>query len=253
MGLGNNRLFSNEECDECNHKFGREIDSDLVTYLGIERVINNKMDLQTHKVKIRGKKSYIKRDKGVVIINSDWEANPSVKVAVHDGKMHTTILYPPFRPLNICKALARIALFCMPKENLEKNQQVWEYFQGKIKFPLRVLTYYIPGLNAAPAVHILVKKNMLSNEPSSVISLYYGNFLLMLPFLKDDEVYTKICDIQKPKVIGNHLVVVSDKLEKGKTITFVLNTTGTLIGENISKDKKIIDKLIGSDIYDISE
>jgi hypothetical protein len=251
IGLGNNRLFSNIECNECNQKYGEIIDNDLVKYLEIERAINRKIDLQIHKLKNPGKKSYIKRDKGIVIINSDWEKNPSIKVTEKDGKGYTTIQYPPFRPLNICKALARIALFCIPEKDLIKNQQIWKYFHGKIELPLSVLTYYVPRLNAAAAVHILTKSNMFSNEPSSMISLFYGNFILILPFSKEGEKYTKILNIEKPKIHENHLIIESDGVVKDRTITFVSNMT--LIGKNIDKDKKKIDELIGSEIYDISD
>ncbi len=36
--LGNKGLVSNEECDECNHRFGKGIEKDLISYLDVYRV-----------------------------------------------------------------------------------------------------------------------------------------------------------------------------------------------------------------------
>jgi hypothetical protein len=112
--LGNKRLISLEECDECNTYFSKELDDSLAKYLQPYRTL----------FFIKGKKgppSYKTDDKTARIDPVDGRLRISgeeekVFSKGQNGDLEMFLHRQPYRPLSVFKAFVKIALSILPSE-----------------------------------------------------------------------------------------------------------------------------------------
>lgn len=133
FSLGNKRLLSYVECDECNSLFSK-FENDINNYLGINKIrFSNKQ----HKLKPPRKNVTIfRKDNG---LNTDFNtSNKPIKLLVEDNHLSMQFKTHSYSLLNIWKLLAKIALSSMP-ESETKN------YSGLIKFLFDDCNYIRPS------------------------------------------------------------------------------------------------------------
>lgn len=192
--LGNKVLFSNEECDECNHYFGI-LENDLGNYLHFWRTASMQ----------RGKKGVPKYKNGLFSMGSSKNGRLLVqetignnKVLFDDGSKTITIqgTQKPYVPINVYKTFVKMALSLIPKDELINFEDtiIWlqdKEFKIKPKTKLILIEQFIPGPNPYPQIQMLAfsrKDNSTKAVPYYTFVLCYSNFVFQIyvPFCKLD-------------------------------------------------------------------
>ncbi|MFN4149306.1 MAG: HNH endonuclease [Candidatus Sericytochromatia bacterium] len=120
--LGNNILFSDYECFDCNHKFGEELENDLGKFLGdINRILGNlKGKSGVPKYKSKDKKSIIQRDGNVLITVANIVDSPDEKEKYYfdNNVMELFGEKQSYKPIAVYKCLVKIFLTLLPQEEM---------------------------------------------------------------------------------------------------------------------------------------
>jgi hypothetical protein len=190
--LGNLYLLSDFECDNCNALFGK-YENDLAYSLGMNRTINV----------IRGKEKvphFHSPNDAVTARINDFYGTKSTFISrkdtsVEDFKIdmvtgHTEVIYDkkPYRPINVYKVLLKIALSVISDEDVPYYSQLVGFLQKKEYDPLmgeyaKAYYYTMPAdlRMSKPVVILFRKRASESLLPVHCLSLYFKNFLYVLP------------------------------------------------------------------------
>lgn len=138
--LGNAFLISDFECDRCNNNFSRYED-DLMKYLGLSRTLS----------KVRGRKlnpGFVSKDikaSKEIIFNSEKvlkieNKGPLKKILFDRATLQQSIEYtkPPYIPINVFKALYKMALSIVPSDEMGDYYLGFEFL--KHNFPINFKT-----------------------------------------------------------------------------------------------------------------
>jgi len=112
--LGNKGLILNEECDDCNERFGNTIEQDLISYFNFHRVfwaIKGKNGVP----KISFKNGYFERKENKFVIG--YKPGPS-EGAFKDLKEVTLVSHDRIATVNIYKSLCKIAISVIDADKL---------------------------------------------------------------------------------------------------------------------------------------
>lgn len=181
--LGNHKLLSREECDDCN-KLGSSFEDDLAKHLSVSRAMS----------RLRAKEGDVKHrfGKNPSSIESDSKNN---RVIVHrtigDTSLQTrrtpsgiqyVVKVPGHRPMNVVKALARIGFMLAPEKVLAELDHVRRWLRGEL--PWASPSYdqaFIPGPGMT-LVRVLLDKHETPGpgEPHFSLSVAYGCDVLVL-------------------------------------------------------------------------
>ena len=192
--LGNRSLFSNEECDECN-KLGSRLEDDLAKFLSLPRAISRLPARKgTAKLRHPNEQSFIKSDAQNNIVNFHLPSDDeSIRFEDNgDGTIDVEVAIPSYRPINVAKALARMALFPM-----ERNANGFEFLRSWVIgaaewFPVDIYTLHIPGSGYRITMLKLDRYTRSGDELNVRVSLLYSSFLVTFaipldsPELPDD-------------------------------------------------------------------
>ena len=198
--LGNRFLIYDQECDECNGIFGR-YENDLANYLGIRRTVQ----------KVHGKKIPVYKSKFDEIVarfekKSDDGDYLSIKRSEADNDNFEfdkannwlCIKYTKnsYIPLNVFKALMRIALAIMPENELKNYSFALDFLRtsehdNKFKGFGIVHTYTLPLLTFSfekPSSILFRKKNPEDALFTHLFVICFMNyeFQLFVPFHDSD-------------------------------------------------------------------
>lgn len=145
--FGNRTLFSNEECDVCNEA-ASALENDLANMLVVERAMARSRS-RKGSVKFRppNRESFIESGVGSNTVTVSRQVDENVIDIRHTepGHFEMTIATPGFRPLNVMKALARMALFVMPRDTFVANSHLLRWTRGEEEWLPRFHRAFIPG------------------------------------------------------------------------------------------------------------
>lgn len=145
--FGNRTLFSWEECDGCNAD-GSVLENDLANFLAVERAMA-RMRSRKGSVKYRqpGRRSYIESsvDSNVVTVSRDVDENVIDVRPVDEQSFQMIVETPPFRPVNVAKALGRMALFALDRAAIANWNHVLQWVRGQQAWLPVVHRAFIPG------------------------------------------------------------------------------------------------------------
>lgn len=205
--MGNNYVISNYECDSCNKIFGI-YENDLASFIGLRAYLVTSNELK------KKKKLKLPNNNGGVYRSKNWnvlvDPNNETFELLEDGKTQRCKLSKkPFKPLNVCKALAKIALSLLNDEASSQFQKTYRFLisdeldNDEIvqKFAKLSLLYigdlYLP----CPIVFTYRKKEGLEDleeqngiiYPHKTFIIYWNQFCfqIMLPFDIDDNKITQ--------------------------------------------------------------
>jgi hypothetical protein len=133
--LGNRWLTTDDECDACNDRFGKDYENDLGRMtLPMRAMTRSRTKSGTAKLKPKADagKSFIGGGPqfGALRLNMDFD-DPSVSMSFGDARrMAIRVAAPSFRPARAAKALARIAWQALPRERRSAHEPLREWLNG---------------------------------------------------------------------------------------------------------------------------
>lgn len=210
--LGNQFVKLNEECDECNEYFGREIEPHLVEMLAIQRAfLGTTSRGNIPKLKFSNGQ-ILSRENGLVVISSQdiqEDENGALKCILTSN--YNLI------PVNAYRALAKIALSVISEEHLPslKNTVKWvrEGYDNGVCLP-RIATnivYLAPEDSAQ--ITLYIRKEVSSTLPHVVCEFRLGCYIYVytLPFSEeDDSALTGFFEQEEFKAVFKHYKAVGD-------------------------------------------
>jgi len=138
--IGNKSLFSHYECDDCNGRFGRDLETHLASFMHLNHTMFG----------VIGKNGYpkFKLTNGSEIVNDgsfiDWQDIPQENLSYDEAlrKLTATEKVPAFIPQNVYKALVKMALTIMPAEELKTFKDTISWLSA----PLTDIQFSTPHL-----------------------------------------------------------------------------------------------------------
>lgn len=209
--VNNHTLFSYYECDSCNSKFARTIETHMADYMNPSHTISQ----------VRGKKGVPSVRKGGEKSRIDFKANV-LKVESHEGEreifeideLNNTVNLKAIRstyiPIAIYKCLTKMALTIIDESELINYEDTLEWINEEkhddSRFrltDLKCIFSFTPGPLPYEFTTCTVfkrKDNHIDNVPYMIFLLAYGNytFQIYLPMSKKDEGEINFISIPTP-------------------------------------------------------
>jgi len=188
--IGNKEFKSDEECDNCNLKFGR-YENDLANFLGIIRTLSmSKGQEGIPTFKNPDKKLTIRdsgRRKNLIEIISEGNDIDHLKIDEKNKKITIEAIKASYKPINVYKSLLKVALALIPVEELDNYKKSMKVlmtnkFDDKLKGNpfMRLLGYFVPGIPVTKPIAFLWKKRSESlndDIPFRVLSIYFQTYI----------------------------------------------------------------------------
>lgn len=177
----NRTLFSTIECDTCNGMPGSVYENDLVNMFSVDRVMS----------RIRSRKGHVKlhrKDQKTQIISD--AVNNTVAFEKHDGESElfdiqeinsdtiaVSVDVPSHKPINACKALARMSMFVIDDSEILKYNHIIEWLRNDQFYKSVIHHIFVPGAGMKNVTFKLFKteNNML---PPLVVLFAFGTTML---------------------------------------------------------------------------
>lgn len=193
--LGNKSIVLFEECDNCNSKFSKSIESDIVTYLSIFRTVYNIKGKSGSK-KFKGKNFKLTNDEKVLIELTKGNT-PDINKSSHKLKLESghSIVHQ-----NIYKALCKFYISTIPSSELTKFTKTIEWINGDYKSLIlpdvaEIITY--KSFTTHPKLTIYTRKNNNYLIPYAVGEFNFTckKFVFIVPFSSmDNKTFTRKAD-----------------------------------------------------------
>jgi len=184
--LGNRHLLSDSECDTCNERFSA-FENDLASYLGAKRALNRaraKSKIPTFKsqgatVTVQNEEFYGVKD-GMAI--SRKSANDETFTYDREtGTLEIKYFKQPYVPLNVYKALVKIAMSVMPERHLDDYAALLALLlsddANELAAYATVAIFTVPHSVTKPVCHIFQKANAASKACTHVLMLHFLNYV----------------------------------------------------------------------------
>lgn len=191
--IENINLFSNYECDECNKKFGDTIESDFSNYLfpgKIASCLLGKKGTITYKFNDNNR---------IDVKNGIWniKTDGSVKLVeeIDEHTLQFNIKRQPYVPINVYKALVKMALTIMPETEIEFFEDTIRWLQNDKTtiedcFGQSVISQFFPSVEKFPFIKASLFKRKGDTEitPAYQFLLCFSNyyFQIVVPCFKKD-------------------------------------------------------------------
>lgn len=196
--LGNKNLICWEECDDCNHRFGKTIEHDIADRFRFDiilRGIKGKDGIPT--MKSEGVTIYndtstrntLGRDTLVLKVNRDFPNSRDPKDLVQFVSQQASFSCTSFVPQNLYKCFCKYVLSLVDSSCLP-------YFKSTIDWINEPLTphrlppiwhYQVP-MNDSPSLVIMLRKNYRDDIPFcwAIISIAGTQYMFIVPFCSLD-------------------------------------------------------------------
>lgn len=185
--LGNNEIFSYDECNSCNRFFGNGYDDDLSKYLGGRRTLSQicgKKGIPSYKTK-HGLSRIDKKEDGITMISSDGdeiasldEGSNTVEIKIHQQ---------PYSPLGVYKSLVKMAVALalqdiIPLLDTTRQWLMRDDFDEYLYFTPFMIDSFIPGPGPMrnQLFAMLLKRSEEANIPSLVFWLSVSNYYFQI-------------------------------------------------------------------------
>jgi len=203
--LGNKTIVLNEECDDCNEKFGSNIENDFIQYLDIYRVF----------FKVKGKKGIpkLKYNNGAVVTSIEKKDIPkndltilndteNLMVIISQNIEHNketgelTVLLESnnkLKEVNIYKTLCKYALSIIDSNELKYFEKTidWINTNDEQKIDLPKIAHLIanPMYVDTPILSLYIRKNNDYTHPHVLAEFKFKSliFVYILPFSSKDK------------------------------------------------------------------
>lgn len=238
--LGNNALFSLEECKDCNKSFGATIENALSSYYQYYRAAEHRLSRKGNPLTAKGFNYETTTDGGLRIFQqqpmenalSVGEKLPKEGLLVHLHNREPVVLH------DIYRVLCKYVIACLPGELIPAFKDTVKWIRGDKHPPRGVLppVYRIENLEKIdkPSLCVYVRRDAKKNLPYCVGELRFMEnlYIYALPYCKGydvmnsylakplshfvkkrypDQTFTvqNYCD-DEPKMITNHVKIEGD-------------------------------------------
>lgn len=176
--FGNRSLFSLEECDDCNQN-GSLLENDLVSFLSVPRAMSRIPGKKgMPKLRLPPSPSYIQSNRQsneVRFFVPDGDEGITI-TDNNEGTLNAVVKIPRYSPLNVAKALFRMAFF-----GLHQTHSEFEFIRSWLGgdttlFPIPLFLVTIPG-GGYNQVRLMVHKFILGQYCVMRVGFLYSNFL----------------------------------------------------------------------------
>lgn len=212
-GIGNKRLISHNECDECNKRFGDKFEDDFCKYIqpfritsqifGKKSYIKHKDDKSGHRIEIQKSKPIIPEfNIDLKMLIQDEKNKEFVKIDKDSGEMTIAIKRQKYIPINVYKALMKMAISIMPKEeivNFAYSVAVLMVDEDS-RIPTIGFLEFISGINPFKGISVRLFKRKENAEevfPYMIFLLSFGNFSIQIPIWSNTEFKSEFSKIKK--------------------------------------------------------
>ena len=243
--LGNKSLFTNWECDTCNHHFGTGIENDLGAYTKPDRTFGRipGKKKKVPSLKQHGSTDYPWRvdvDRASFRI-SDYEHDPMIDIVRERNQIRLVVTRDAYTPLAVIKAFVRIGLTLIPPNELPHFPDALRWIMdsdhtgpGPRRIPATLTFQPGPMPNDVTVAAVLRRKQVVSNVPYAFVVLAYGNVqyqVCMPSAAKDSQLMGAPLDMPSLKMT----TFVLDRAVHGQPHTAPLDlfSTGPVRGERV--------------------
>lgn len=188
--LGNDYVFCNEECDECNHGFVNKIEKDLDNYYRVARSLDSHTNHNGKKIKVDGSNFSISNDgemplltyKGKIELNNIGDNG--IEISLEDNT--------PVDVSNIYKCLAKFVISSIPSSYLFAFKRTIEWITGKLNPRYLPPLYRNESINnmERPVMAILIRKDKKKDIPYCIarIAFLSNYYLFAIPYCQPHDV-----------------------------------------------------------------
>ena len=241
--LGNENLYSNEECDECNHWFGKNIEPDIEHRFSVYRAIHRFKNRENNERITEGDNFVIDHGTLTFVKESAFgvktfsrSLNPG-DIIPPEGVMANLVGKDGCVHANVYRCIAKYVIACLPKDELHAFQNTieWVFKRKKPAHLPPMYRYEDASFVSRPLLRVFVRKDAKKDLPYCVavlraMDMVYccaipycqpldvGNSLLHIPmdiFVKKyyNDLRFKVEDfnIETPQIVVNHYILHSDK------------------------------------------
>ncbi len=174
--LGNKIYFSNEECDDCNEKFGNELENELAKYFNLNRVWRGVKGKKSEpKIKLKNDGDIVYKDGEGIRISANLEENKDYEIDEKNNLIKLHLAPVPLKPAKAILSILKSAWLFMSKETRESAKEILDYL-NKEKQKLEYYNINIPGTITHPSLYIY--KNISNiNSPKIIIRFDFQDMI----------------------------------------------------------------------------
>lgn len=184
--LGNNSIFTNHECDECNQFFGSTIENDLGNWIKPSRSfarIRGKTGVPSIKADRPGHRWRLDHD-ALGFHFKHFEGKTLCEVDEQEKRVTFNLQRDAFTPVAVLKAFIRIGLSLLPSEELSNFTHALSWVRDPdhtkpfvAQFPF--FYTFQPGPLSAEHLSIILmrRKSSITNIPYAFMVLQVANFM----------------------------------------------------------------------------
>ena len=185
--LGNNEIFSRDECNSCNKFFGDGYDDDLSKYLGGMRTlsqIRGKKGIPSYKTKQELSRIDVEED-GIKMIST--EGDDIVQVNEGSNTVEIKLQRQPYSPLGVYNSFVKMAISLAPQDilpRLDFTRQclIQNDIDRCLYFRPFMIETFIPGPGPMKneLFAMLLKRSEEVNMPSLIFWLSVSNYCFQI-------------------------------------------------------------------------
>ncbi|WP_166727742.1 HNH endonuclease [Mucilaginibacter gilvus] len=184
---GNKNLKSDFECDDCNNKFSL-FESDFSSLLGIYKTLNNINDQKKtfSSNTIKAKEIVLKSGKTITWIINRNPNEECFKLDVENGVTSAEYYKSAYAPINIYKLFLKIALSCLPREDIGMYDNLINILHKNANqqlqmFARQISIYELSFKVASPRAIVFKRNDTLCKNLMHHIQIYFEDFIYNFP------------------------------------------------------------------------
>lgn len=174
--LGNNKYFSNEECNECNEKYGETLENELAQMFGLQRSISGIKGRSLPKIKFHtGETIGFNQSKNSAEVIS--KENGKIDIQRGDGEVKIFVEMPKYKPYYAILSILKSAWLFLDDTKRKKYPHILELIHGKANDKkLHFFNMFYPGNGTrATSLYIYELKRESSVLPPLVLQFNFLN------------------------------------------------------------------------------
>lgn len=198
--FGNKKFICNEECDNCNHFFGENIETHLIKYFDFFRVFSQTKGKEGP-LKIHFDNNNILSNRNIVNIPTDESSSNNMiyivnKTASKTDSIDINNLSIPFKiknivEQNIYKSIIKMGINFLPPQYLSYFSETIKWLLGQkqsTELPLGFRRNNFSPSSPEPSLGLFIRSNDNFNLPFLIVSFhfYFTTFFLIAPFCSQD-------------------------------------------------------------------
>lgn len=195
--LGNVSFFTNDECDECNKKFGETIESEFLKYISIYRTLASRYERHPYYTTINDSyKIEIDKETNEVDFRIIDKSKAQVRIFANRASVKIDSGHIDFH--KVYRALVKFVVGMLPDEELPYFEETINWVNGPQKGANHTKTFLLPIVKEAvykepelhPFINLFFRKDIADYEYPYLVADFHVNhleFLYVIPGCERDK------------------------------------------------------------------